>query len=363
MRILYDGTIFNSQPYGGINRYFCNLISELPTNWMPLLTTCETYQECQPEHPNLKVNSCRWRFKPRRISNWLRYNYFKFIYNSKNFDLVHPTYYNLLNADDLSHCPSPIVLTVWDMIHELFPAQIDPTGYEAGMKRQAILSAQAVICISENTKHDLLKFFDIPEEKIYVTYLASDLDIEKSWGSELIPSQPYFLYVGRRHEYKNLKVVLKAMSKLITLYPEVQLCIVGMPLEAREVRYFDELKISSHIKYYGLSNDNQLAKLYRCSVAFIYPSLYEGFGIPPLEAMGCGTAVVAANSSSIPEVVGDGGLLFDPYSEDELLDQMRYLLENPLQREALIQKGTVRNSQFQWKKTVEQTIEIYKRFA
>jgi glycosyltransferase involved in cell wall biosynthesis len=363
MRVLYDGTIFNSQPYGGINRYFCNLISELPKDWTPLLTTCETYKERQPEHPNLKVNSCQLGFRPRRISNWLRYNYFKLIYNSRNFDLVHPTYYSLLNADDLSHCPSPMVLTVWDMIHELFPAQIDPNGYEAAMKRKAILSAQAIICISENTKCDLLKFFDIPEENVHVTYLASDLDIQKSWGTETVPNQPYFLYVGRRHEYKNLKVVLKAMSKLITLHPDVQLCLVGLPLEAKELSYFDELKITSNVKYYGLSNDNQLAKLYRCSIAFIYPSLYEGFGIPPLEAMGCGTAVIASNASSIPEVVGNGGLLFNPYSEDELLDQMLFLLENPLKRESLIQKGIARNSQFQWGKTVEQTLEVYKKFA
>lgn len=363
MRILYDGIIFNSQRVGGINRYFCNVISGLPKSWTPLFTTSGTYTDNQPKHSNLEIYSCGWQFQPRRVSNWLRKSYFKAIYSYGKFDFVHPTYYSLLSAEELTLCPSPIVLTVHDMIHELFPSQIDPMGREAAIKRNAILSAQEIICVSENTKRDLLKFFDISEDKIHVIYLASELDIHKSWGSELVPSHPYFLYVGRRHEYKNLNIVLRAMAKLITIRPEVQLCLVGPPLEVRELSYFDELRITSNIKYYGTSDDNQLAKLYRCSIAFIYPSLYEGFGIPPLEAMACGTAVIASNVSSIPEVVGDGGLLFDPYSEDELLDQMLFLLDNPLQREALLRKGAARVKQFHWEKTVKQTVEVYEKFV
>ncbi|MBC7881210.1 MAG: glycosyltransferase family 4 protein [Anaerolineae bacterium] len=363
MRILYDGTIFNSQPYGGINRYFCNVIGALPKDWTPLLTTCESYKDNQPEHPNLEVHPCRWQFRPRRISNWLRYNYFKSIYNAKKFDLVHPTYYSLLSAEDLSHCPSPMVLTVWDMIHEHFPEQLDITGQQAALKEKAIHAAQAIICISQNTKKDLLERFTIAEEKVSVVYLASELDIKSSYGLETLPHQPYFLYVGTRYGYKNFEILLQAMAKLNKRHPEVQLCLVGSPLTGDEQALSKALNIEAQVVSLGYANDSFLAKLYRCSVAFIYPSLYEGFGIPPLEAMKCGTVVIASNASSIPEVVGHAGLMFAPHSSDDLLEKMFYVLENPGEREALIQKGFCQADKFSWQKAAQETMAVYQKVA
>jgi glycosyltransferase involved in cell wall biosynthesis len=363
MRILYDGTIFNSQPYGGINRYFCNVIAALPKDWTPLLTTCESYKDNQPEHPNLELHPCRWRFQPRRLSNWLRYKYFKSVYSSRKFDLIHPTYYSLLSAEDLSYCPSPMVLTVWDMIHEHYPDQLDVTGEQAALKRKAIQSAQAIICISQNTKKDLLERFTIAEDKISVVYLASELDIKSSYGVETVPSQPYFLYVGSRYGYKNFKILLQAMVNLSKQLPEIQLCVVGSPWTHEEKGTIQALNLESQIHHLGYAGDSLLAKLYRCSLAFIYPSLYEGFGIPPLEAMKCGTPVIASNTSSIPEVVGNGGLMFDPHSSDELLEKMIYLLENPRERELLIQKGFHQADQFSWQRAAKETMAVYQKVA
>jgi len=120
------------------------------------------------------------------------------------------------------------------------------------------------------------------------------------------------------------------------------------------------LSLGKSIEHYGYASDCHLAKLYRCSVAFVYPSLYEGFGIPPLEAMSCGTAVVASNTSSIPEVVGDAGILFDPTSTSDLVDILLNLLENSSKRECLISKGLVRASMFSWDQTIAQTLEVYR---
>jgi glycosyltransferase involved in cell wall biosynthesis len=105
--------------------------------------------------------------------------------------------------------------------------------------------------------------------------------------------------------------------------------------------------------------DRHLAKLYRCSIALVYPSLYEGFGIPPLEAMSCGTPVIAANTSSIPEVVGDEGILFNPKSSDDLADILLSVLDNPLERDRLIKKGLQRSELFSWDRTVAQTLDVY----
>jgi glycosyltransferase involved in cell wall biosynthesis len=106
-------------------------------------------------------------------------------------------------------------------------------------------------------------------------------------------------------------------------------------------------------------SDRHLAKLYRCSMAFIYPSLYEGFGIPALEAMSCGTPVIASNTSSIPEVVGDAGILFNPESSDDLADILMSVLDNPLERDRLIARGLKRSAMFSWDRTVAQTLDVY----
>jgi glycosyltransferase involved in cell wall biosynthesis len=113
----------------------------------------------------------------------------------------------------------------------------------------------------------------------------------------------------------------------------------------------------------GFASDAQLAKLYRCSAAFVYPSLYEGFGIPPLEAMSCGGVVVASDCSSIPEVVGDAGMLFNPNAIGDLTDILLFLLDNPLERDHLITKGLERSKQFSWEKTAAQTFNIYSSIA
>jgi glycosyltransferase involved in cell wall biosynthesis len=136
--------------------------------------------------------------------------------------------------------------------------------------------------------------------------------------------------------------------------------VVGPPFSEEEKKLIADLKLTERIVHYGFATDSQLAKLYRCSVAFIYPSLYEGFGIPPLEAMACGTAVVASNRSSIPEVVGDGGILFNPESAEDLTEILLSLSRDSTLREKLVSKGRQRASNFSWEKTVDETVAVYK---
>jgi glycosyltransferase involved in cell wall biosynthesis len=370
MHVLYDGQVYNMQVAGGINRYFANLISRLPASFTPSLLVRQKREVNYPIHPNLKVltyKSYRLGYISYRVESWLanKYSeieecYFKNITALNNFDLAHPTYYSLLTRQEISKYRCPVVITVWDMIHELFPEQIDPHGLGAEEKRRAILAADAIICISENTKRDLLERYSLPERKVKVTHLASEIYEGLSYGPEPVPSQPYYLYVGSRSRYKNFDGLLAAFARTISVQPEARLCVVGQPFSEAELRLMADLKLTDQVLNYGHVADSYLAKLYRCSVAFVYPSLYEGFGIPPLEAMSCGTVVVASDCSSIPEVVGDAGLLFDPHSTEDLADILLGLLRSPAERERLIARGRERARAFSWDKTVAQTIEVYR---
>lgn len=360
MRILYDGYVYGIAPYGGISRYFANIISRLPKHYKPLLTTCVRTLN-YPSHPNIEI--VKWqRFKPRRFSWWLEKYYFSSVNTFKynKLDLAHPTYYSLLSQQEMTNYNCPIVLTVWDMIHELFSEQMDCRGKQAEEKRKALHAAQMIICISENTKKDLLERYSLPEDKVKVTYLASSINASMACGSEPVPSRPYYLYVGSRASgYKNFDGLLSAFAKAISVQPDIALCVVGSPFNRTEKKMINELKLDAHVEHYNNVNDNHLAKLYGCSIALVYPSLYEGFGIPPLEAMSCGTATIAANCSSIPEVVGDAGILFNPRATLDLADILLFLLNNPIERDRLIARGYQRAKLFSWDKTVEQTLDIY----
>lgn len=357
MRILYDGNIYAIQAAGGINRYFANLISRLPPDATPVLTTCRRQHLNYPTHANLDL-----RFFPRpeisgmrRISYWVGQQYFQAFTQRQPFDLLHPTYYSLLNYQPIDAYQFPIVLTVHDFIHE----RVDPDHPHVKGKHKAILCAQAILCVSENTKQDLLSYYPFLEDKITVTHLASEIDASLAYGTEPVPSQPYCIYVGSRTPYKNFDGLLAALVKVASANSELQLCVVGAPFTPQEQTTIANIGLSDRVQNYGHVGDRHLAKLYRCSLALVYPSFYEGFGIPPLEAMACGTAVIASNTSSLPEVVGDAGILFDPESISDLAEALLLLINNSLERDRLISKGSQRVKKFDWDKTAAQTFEVY----
>lgn len=361
MRTLYDGKIYAMQKAGGINRYFANLIQRLPEDITPILTLSKRRSFNYPVHPNIQLFYYeRHGFRPIRVSYWLEKYYFRSVTTLNHPHIVHPTYYSLLTRQDVNKYRCPVVLTVWDMIHERFTEQVDPMGQVVEEKRKAILAAQAIICISENTKKDLLEKYPLLEHKVAVTYLASEIDVSLSYGSEPVPKRPYYLYIGSRYSYKNFDGLLFAFAKAVSQQPDIALCVVGSPFNEKEEKLIADLKLSGHVEHYQYTNDCHLAKLYRCSVAFVYPSLYEGFGIPPLEAMSCKTAVVASNCSSIPEVVGDAGLLFNPKATADLADILLLLLDSPIERDRLVAKGYQRSQMFSWDKTVAQTVDVYR---
>lgn len=360
MRVLYDGLVYTHQLVGGVNRYFNNLISHLPATVNPTVTACYGNPVAAIAHPNLKLRLYRSRLLPSRISGRLGKYYFRWVTAQTRPDIIHPTYYSLLTDQSFAQVSYPLVITVLDMITERFAADLDPLGTITDCKRQAVHAAQAILCISENTRQDLLDRYPHLEAKATVTYLATDLHPSMVSAAPVMPTQPYLLYVGGRRGYKNFDGLLQALTVVVQNYRELTLCVVGSPFSTEEQAHIAALKLSDHIYHAGLVDDRRLATLYRYSLALVYPSLYEGFGIPPLEAMVCGTVAIAANCASIPEVVGDAGLLFDPKQPDDLIDQILWVLNNPSERDRLIARGQQRASQFSWQKTAAETMAVYR---
>jgi glycosyltransferase involved in cell wall biosynthesis len=359
MRVLYDGSIYAFQTVGGINRYFANIIKNLPPKFEPILTTRINHKLNYPKHPALKVFSFPF-FHPKIISGPLGELYFIAIEQLTKPDVIHPTYYFRLTGKSMSSRRCPLVLTVHDMIHEIYSDTMDHDGLIAHQKKEAILGSDAIICISENTKMDLMNRVKLPEDKITVIHSASEIDISISYGDEPIPDEPYFLHVGARGLYKNFYGLCIALAKIAKTKKKTQLCVVGPPFNSEELKTIVDLNLMNRIQYYGNVTDSHLAKLYRCSIAFVYPSLYEGFGIPLLEAMSCGTVVIGANASSIPEVVGDAAILFEPSDKDSLYESLSFVLKHPENRSHFISRGYERAKNFSWEKTVEKTAQVYR---
>ena len=166
-----------------------------------------------------------------------------------------------------------------------------------------------------------------------------------------------------RWPYKKFELLLHALHAIADCHADLRLCVVGRRFTRGEDELIAELGLEQHLVHFDLCSDADLARLYVSSVGLVHTSLYEGFGIPIVEAMTCGTSVVAADTSSIPEVLGDAGLRFDPKSRDELVDRMVALLEGPALREQLIKRGRKRARHFTWERTATATLEVYRSEA
>ena len=360
-RVLYDGMIFQRQSAGGINRYFQRLIGNLPEHVTPLLTTTEQRANNFPSNERLRLYQRQFSLpKPlRKIGRGIQSSQFRDVMRQLNPDLIHATYYDMLGSIDDTNDSTPLVITVHDMIHEKLPHLLDRRGRHAELKRRMIERADSIICVSHQTRNDLLELYPHCESISTVIYHATELGLVKTDGWAPDNHRPYFLYVGSRSQYKNFPFLLSAISELAAERPDIQLRVVGDPFSISDQQRIDAAGLSDHIVNETIVSDERLASLYRHAEALVYPSLYEGFGLPLLEAMSCDTPVLAANASCIPEVVQDAGVLFDPYCVGDLVNAMRELLDSPGLRTSLVARGRQRCSEFSWLDAAEQTVDVY----
>ena len=267
-----------------------------------------------------------------------------------------------------------VVITVHDLAFLHYPYLLtkDSARYYGQIKRAAE-SAEGIIAVSENTRRDMLQLLGIPLERVDVIYHAADpifqpLDdlgrLEVFCREHDLPSS-FMLWVGVLEPRKNLPILLRAFSILRDEgeLASDHLVVVGPKgwLFQDALDLINELRLKDRIIFYGPATLSELMLLYNCAWLFVFPSLYEGFGFPPLEAMACGTPVVCSNAASLPEVVGDAAVLFDPHDSDTLAHAIAEVKNNAPLRQELRQKGLQRAAQFSWRKTAEQTLAIYRR--
>lgn len=360
MKLLYDHSIFSDQKYGGISRYFFEIISRAskdPSFQVSLFHGLyinryglERYRDQFENYfgyPRPAIG------KTTRIFKSIN----KFLFQSF-FEKAAPQIYHQTNyADLVSGFTGKRVLTVLDMIHELYPELFPANDPTREQKKQAVAKADRILCISHQTKNDLVKLLGVPENKITVTHLSNSIVPEKN--PPRLHTNPYILVVGDRKGYKNFEGFLKIYASSNFLKNGYDLVCGGGPdFSQNELEFMSKQGITEKIKWFP-ADDAVLSRLYTHAVCFVYPSLYEGFGIPVLEAMTHACPVFASNRGSIPELTGDAGVLFDP----DNFEEFRTALEKNLGDSSALRKmrelSTQQAQKFSWEKCYEQTREVY----
>ena len=269
------------------------------------------------------------------------------------------------------------IVTIHDCIHLMFPQYLPNRAayvYARAAMWAATHRSHRVLTVSEASKRDILHFFNIPPEKIVVVHNAIDerFGVSPSEEATALVRERYqldhrfVLYVGNIKPHKNLVRVVEAFGRLRTRgFDDLTLLIIGdeiskLPALRRAVHSH---KLHKHVRFLGYLPDDTLAILYRLAAVFVFPSLYEGFGLPPLEAMACGAPVVTSNVSSLPEVTGDAAVLVDPYDVGSIADGIARVLSDPALREDMRVKGMARAREFSWERSVARTREIYREVA
>jgi mannosyltransferase len=335
--ITFDGVIFSLQRTGGISVLFKEIIRRLPTDSYRLVGFRDT-PIGELGHSN---------YEPREARPLERYRRADFGENSSVF---HSTYYRLPTARG-----PKVVTTVYDFVYERFASW--PSRFvHSWQKRRAIAGADRIICISESTRRDLLELMGHTyEDRTVVIPLAAAEVFRPLTGVE---RRPQALFVGTRVAYKNFDAVVKAVSML----PDVSLMIVGGgPLTKREHELLTRY-LEGRFHAAGYLSDSELNDEYNRSLCLVYPSRYEGFGIPILEAMRAGCPVIAFNGSSIPEVAGTAALMLERGDADEIRAGLARLMGNEFRRD-MITRGIARGAGFSWNATYANTMAVYDELA
>lgn len=357
MRILFDFQIFNFQCFGGVSRYHIELKNELEKVGdvkvdIPILLNRNEYLA--------KLNNRRsFSTKHGTINRGIVFlNKILTIIatKSRKYEIIHPTWYTpYMNFSKYGK----YVITIHDMIHELYP---DGQEEQIAFKKQAIYESDLIIAISENTKRDIKRFYpDIPESKIKVVYHGTNHLPEPIKPQKLNIPDRYILFVGGREKYKNGFWLLESTAELLKNDKSLNLLYVGSNrLETDYIDFAIAHGIQNQVIQYNAS-DAELAYLYNHAICFVYPSSYEGFGFPILEAFDNGCPVVCSDNSSLPEVAGDAALFFEDKNKEELLEKIEEFISDKELREQYIKRGKERVKEFTWKKASLQTYEAYRQ--
>jgi glycosyltransferase involved in cell wall biosynthesis len=363
MHVAFDPQTFSLQAYGGISRYFMETalgLARLADTEVSVLAFAHLNAYLAAVHGNGALLGWRVPALPEPLRPFLaRANQAlaRRWLARHPVDLVHETYYATARTAPRR---VPTVLTVFDMIHEKFPGYAPRTAKVARAKRAAIGRADHLICISENTRRDLIGLYGIEASRTSVVTLGFSPLPGGAAGSRRPFAEPYLLFVGKRGGYKDFETLLRAYAGAAALRREYLLvCFGDASFSRRELRMMGQLGIARERVRHAAGDDAALAVHYRHASLFAYPSRYEGFGMPPLEAMSLDCPVVCSNAASLPEVVGDAALTFDPGDAHALRAAMESALGSRDRAAELRRRGRERIKRFSWDQCARQTRAIY----
>jgi alpha-1,3-rhamnosyl/mannosyltransferase len=367
VRIGIDGR-YIADHFPGIGRYTYNLAAKLPelapdTDFVlfhnPRLLNTRYDLGRLALNPNLRLLPVD--VPPRSLQEQYQ---LRSLAKALCLDLLHSPYYVM---PYWLHCPS--VVTMYDLIPMIYPQHL-PHRWTAWIFRAtaslATRRASQIIAISESTRKDLVHFFGASEDRITVTHLAADerfrpLDSQQRENTIRTYGLPerYILYLGINKPHKNLAFLLQVFRELRT---EAKLVLAGKE-DPRYPQVRDEarrLRLDDRVVSWGEVPDSDLPLIYNGAEVFVFPSLYEGFGLPVLEAMACGTPVICSNTSSLPEIVGDAAICLHPQDRSAWVAALTEVLENQQLRAELKAKGLARAAKFSWQKAARETMAVYR---
>jgi glycosyltransferase involved in cell wall biosynthesis len=365
MRIAFDHQAFCRQITGGISRYYCKLAAELSLLNQKVGIFAPVYRNVYlKELPTQLVHGFGIKNYPLKTAgacvaaNGL---VARSMIRRWQPDVVHETYFQRQSGYADKY---PRVVTVFDMIAELDAQQQSKQsiGFKSSDKYQAVQRADHVICISEHTRQDLVRLFDVSAHKLSVIHLGCDQPFPEQYAAEIqrkIP-RPFLLYVGLREGYKNFERMVNAIAASSILMKDFDIIAFGGgEFTLSERQFIASLGFDlQQVRQLG-GTDQDLNLLYRQAAAFIYPSTYEGFGLPPLEAMARQCPVVSSYTSSMPEVIGDAAEFFNPNETDSIKFAIEQVVFSEERKQDLIQKGNQRVAQFRWSTCAEKTLGVY----
>lgn len=360
LKVLYDHQMFSLQQYGGISRYFANLYysfrnaDEIDPAISILFTKNHYINNLSKPLPSWAGEVLAK--KKKRLYKWNKV-YSQRQIRKNDFDLLHPTYYD---PYFLKHLKKPFIITVHDMIYELFPQYFEATDKFVVHKRNVIEKADHIIAISESTKRDLQQIYGIADDK--VTVVQHGFYPESQTAVPLhFTVQEYILYVGDRSAYKNFETFLQAVAPLFKKNRLLHLvCTGGGIFKTQELELFQQKGIQQRVVQISAGNA-ELNYLYRHARVFVFPSLYEGFGFPLLEAFSNQCPVAASNTSSFKEVGGKAVAYFNPHDQNDILKAITTIIENETVATKLKEEGNLQLKKFTMEACVAKTADVYRQ--
>ena len=352
----------------GIGEYLKNLIIELSKidkkNRYIIFLNRKDLEDCKIKQPNFEIEIVK-----SAVFTLTEQIEMFFKVHSRKLDIFHSPHFVVPIL-----CSCKTMVTIHDLILNLFPNEIGSRRariYYNFMMASALKKANKIITVSNNTKKDITDFFEVPQEKIKVIYEAASSQYRPIIGRELIReinqkfniAQEFLLYVGLKKPHKNLIRLIKSFEILRKKRKvDVKLVIVGKmdPRYTEIACLVGKLGLEKEVIFTGYISNDDLILLYNAARAFVFPSLYEGFGLPPLESMACGVPVVSSNAGSLVEVLGDAALVFNPLDINDMADKMYQIISDEGLREEIIEKGLKRVKKFSWEKCAEETLRVYK---